>query len=546
MRQNQPVTQRSVDVPESVTLLSTTDLDSHIRYANAAFTRISGFSRQELLGQPHNLVRHPDMPAVAFEDMWRTIQAGDPWTALVKNRRRDGDHYWVRANAAPIERGGTRTGYISVRTRPSDEEIAAAERLYSEINAGTAGDIAFRKGIVVRRGWRRPISWMRTMSVRTRLVLALALASLPTLLVLSGLIPVAPSTALLVAAQFAGLATAAFMLEAQIAAPLREVLDLAKSVASGQPRRPANLGRVDEIGLIQRAINQSGLNLRALVDDVAQQSSVVATASAEIAAGNSDLASRTETSAANIEETSAAMEKLSESVQQNAAAATRASKLAGTASTVATQSGQEVALMVKTMGEIQESSRRIADIIGVIDGIAFQTNLLALNAAVEAARAGEHGRGFAVVASEVRELSQRCKQAASEIRTLISNSVERVGSGTQVAGRVGMVMQEVVTQVANMHTLIEEISAATHDQSTGISHVRDAITDLDTATQQNAALVEEISAAAESLREQAAQLADSVAVFSANDRADAARGHEGPRPKMAQDSADSAAIRIAA
>ncbi len=515
MRINEPVTGREYDYPADATLMSTTDTQSHITYANAAFVAVSGYEREQLLGQPHNLVRHPDMPRQAFADMWTTLRVGDSWTALVKNRRRNGDHYWVRANATPVRRGGQLVGYMSVRTRPTSDEVAGAEALYRDFREGRARGRAFRKGLVVRTGLWAWTSALQLMPVHGRIRLALAVLAgggIATLL--------APVPAWAAATAWgAGAPAACLWLERQIAAPLRTVLTQARAVAAGNPERHAALDRVDEIGMIQRAINQAGLNLRALVADVAEQAIGVRNAAGEIAAGNNDLSARTEQTASSLQQTAASMEQLTGTVKNSADAAAQANTLASSATEAAVKGGQVVDQVVRTMNEISESSRKIADIIGAIDGIAFQTNILALNAAVEAARAGSQGRGFAVVAGEVRTLAQRSAEAARQIKGLIGDSVERVAAGTQLVSGAGRSMQDIVSQVQLVDQLIAEISRATVEQATGVGQVNVAVAHLDQATQQNAAMVEQSAAAAASLRQQSARLAEALAVFEVREAA---------------------------
>ncbi len=253
--------------------------------------------------------------------------------------------------------------------------------------------------------------------------------------------------------------------------------------------------------------------LAAIVTEVRSGTDTIATASGQISAGNADLSSRTEEQAGSLEETASSMEELTSTVRQNADNAQQASAMAASASSVAAKGGQVVAQVVDTMGAINESARKIVDIISVIDGIAFQTNILALNAAVEAARAGEQGRGFAVVAGEVRNLAHRAGAAAKEIKTLIDDSVEKVGLGSQLVGQAGATMEEIVGSVQRVTDIMSEISAASREQSSGIDQVNQAITQMDQVTQQNAALVEEASAASESMQEQAARLAELVGTF---------------------------------
>jgi methyl-accepting chemotaxis protein-1 (serine sensor receptor) len=279
------------------------------------------------------------------------------------------------------------------------------------------------------------------------------------------------------------------------------------------------------------AVQRMQLSLVQVVSSVRQDSELVSTAAAEISSGNNDLSNRTEQQASALEETASSMEELTSTVKQNAENARQANVLAITASDVATRGGAVVSQVVGTMESISEASRQIVDIIGVIDGIAFQTNILALNAAVEAARAGEQGRGFAVVASEVRSLAHRSATAAKEIKVLIDNSVERVGLGTKFANEAGATMSEVVSSVTRVTDVIAEIVSASQEQSTGIEQINHAVSAMDNVTQQNASLVEEAAAAAESLRVQADNLVLTVSVFQIP--ADGARPTARPTPSHA-------------
>jgi len=292
---------------------------------------------------------------------------------------------------------------------------------------------------------------------------------------------------------------------------------LARGVADGDLTTPVTVAAGDSTSLMA-SLKHMQDSLAEVVDNVRQGSHGVATASAEIAQGNNDLSARTEQQASALEQTAASMEELSSTVKQNADNARQGNQLALSASAVAVKGGEVVSQVVETMKGINESSRKIADIIQVIDGIAFQTNILALNAAVEAARAGEQGRGFAVVASEVRSLAGRSADAAKEIKTLISTSVERVEQGTALVDQAGATMTEVVSSIRRVTDIMGEISAASSEQSAGVAQVGEAVTQMDQATQQNAALVEQSAAAAESLKGQAGQLVQAVAVFKLADR----------------------------
>jgi methyl-accepting chemotaxis protein-1 (serine sensor receptor) len=294
---------------------------------------------------------------------------------------------------------------------------------------------------------------------------------------------------------------------------LHSAVDTANAVAQGDLTRSIASSGKDEIADLLQALARMQEGLRQVVHTVRQGAEGVSTASSQIAEGNQDLSSRTEAQASALEETAASMEELSSTVKQNADNARQANQLAQSASTVAVQGGDVVAQVVDTMKGINNSSRKIADIISVIDGIAFQTNILALNAAVEAARAGEQGRGFAVVAGEVRNLAQRSAAAAKEIKDLITDSVGRVEQGSALVDRAGSTMQEVVGSIRRVTDIMGEISAASSEQSAGVGQIGEAVQQMDQATQQNAALVEEMAAAAAGLRNQAQELVQSVAAF---------------------------------
>ena len=298
-----------------------------------------------------------------------------------------------------------------------------------------------------------------------------------------------------------------------ISAPLQQAIAIARRVADGDLGSRIEVHHGNELGDLLRSLKHMNENLVAIVGSVRDSSDSIAIGAGQIATGNADLSQRTEQQAGSLQQTASSMEQMTATVRANADAALAAEKLARSASEVAARGGATVGTVVSTMDEINASSKKIADIIGVIDGIAFQTNILALNAAVEAARAGEHGRGFAVVAGEVRSLAQRSAQAAREIKTLIATSVERVEAGSRQVGEAGRTMEDIVGQVRRVSDLIAEISAATTEQSGGLGQVGDAVSQLDRVTQQNAALVEQSAAAAESLKQQAARLVGAVSAF---------------------------------
>jgi aerotaxis receptor len=510
MRTNLPVTQREYLFPADQTLVSVTDLKGRIAYCNPAFIEVSGYTRDELLGQPHNLVRHPDMPAEAFRDMWATIEAGLPWTGLVKNRRKNGDHYWVRANATPMMDGDRITGFLSVRSLPGREEVEAVERLYATMrDEAAAGRLVhvLDRGAVLRRDLVGRIGRLLHPGPQARLF---------------GLTAIGTAVATL-AVQFGGPAgwaavpvvagATAWLLGRLIYAPLKGVLASAQRLGSGDLATPVPVGAKGLAGELQQALMQLSVNLRTVVSDTRAQIDNLRNASNEIAAGNQDLSERTESQASSLEQTAASMEEINTTVRQSADSAVSGVDLAAHTATATGRSDEAVEAVAKTMEGIAASSRQIEDIIRTVEGVAFQTNILALNAAVEAARAGEAGRGFAVVASEVRALAQRSSTAAREIATLIRQSSERVAEGGERAGQARERMRDVRRQVTEVHATLEGISQAAREQQAGISQVNEAVAHMDSITQQNAAMVEELAAAAKSLDTQVEEVDRSMRLF---------------------------------
>jgi methyl-accepting chemotaxis protein len=322
--------------------------------------------------------------------------------------------------------------------------------------------------------------------------------------------------------------TLALLITRSITQPINDAVNVAQTVAAGDLTHSIEVRGRDEVSQLLVSLQTMTASLSSIVGEVRAGTETISTASRQIATGNQDLSSRTEEQASSLEETASSMEELTSTVKQSADNARQANVLANSASEVAVRGGQVVSQVVETMGSINESSRRIVDIIGVIDGIAFQTNILALNAAVEAARAGEQGRGFAVVASEVRTLAQRSAAAAKEIKALIDDSVGKVDAGAKLVDQAGTTMDEIVDSVKRVTDIMAEIALASQEQNAGIEQINQAITQMDQVTQQNAALVEEAAAAAESMQEQAVHLAHAVDVF----KMPASLAAAAPRPKL--------------
>lgn len=530
MRKNYPVNNTEIKVQPDQYLISKTDLKGRIIYANPAFIEISGFNQDELIGKAHNIVRHPDMPPEAFADLWQTLQDGKPWLGLVKNRRKDGGFYWVQALVSPIMENDHITGYSSVRVRPTEQQVQAASTAYDKLNQNALHGYTLRQGQLVRTGWRKHLEqlsapFQSTLAAATFRLVLLSLLSLALCVYLAFIDN--DLVARLGAAWLMGLigllgvtiCVLGWRLAKQATSPLIKASLVAQQIAAGNLMVDTDSLENQHSGHSQKlffilSIMRKGLN--AIAGDTHQGIQASLHVAHHLHQNNELLATRTQDQAVFLEQTAASMEELTTTVQQNADNAQEASRLAERSMHTAQQGGQVVNELVTTMQDIHHRSKQIADIINVIDGIAFQTNILALNAAVESARAGEAGRGFAVVAGEVRSLAQRSAQAANEIKALIDASVERVAAGAHQAEQAGLTMHDVVTAVDQVNQIIHDIASASTEQATGLQQIHRAMEQMDGVTQQNNQLVGELGRTVDQLSAHAHGLDQAIRVLNTN------------------------------
>lgn len=522
MRKNLPVYNVETRVRADQFLISKTDKKGIITYANPAFIEISGYTAEELIGKPHNLIRHPDMPPAAFKDLWDTLHAGKPWMGLVKNRRKDGGFYWVLANVTPIMENGEVTGYASVRIKPSRAQIARAQSLYRRMNEGQLRGYVLREGELIPTGWRRLLSaakapfapGLRTGMLRMT-VLATMATAVATWFAANGGIPDSLRIPVLAGLGLAVLGSFAYgwVISHRVIEPLEAVSGIARQIAAGNLQLRINTEQPGETGKLYFYIEMMRRSLIGIANDV--QSSVIATTrtAESLSADNRNLAARTHDQSQALQRTAASMEQLTATVRQNADNALKANQLSEDSMRIARQGGQVVDAVMQSMTRIRESSQKIGDIVTLIESIAFQTNILALNAAVEAARAGEAGRGFAVVASEVRNLAQKSAAAAKEIKTLIHESVARMQDGAHEAERAGHTMREIVEAVTRVTDLMNEISVASAQQSGGLEQINQTILQLDGTTQQNSLFVQGLGNSVDSLLTDAETLRRAIEVL---------------------------------
>ncbi len=581
MRKNLPVTQSEYMLRDGMTIVSRTDLKGRIEYINPDFLEASGFTEEELIGQAHNIVRHPDMPEEAFADLWETLKSGRPWTGMVKNRRKNGDHYWVVANATPILQGGQAVGYMSVRTRPTREQVAAAESAYRLFTEGRAAGLAIREGHVVRTGGLSLLSAPRRLWSQAGLGTKFALLGVAA----TGAVALGAAAAWLrspaLAAGSAAVLLGALALGAgavsRITGNLRRIGSLLDGFSQGQFDGVIDGRGRDEVSLALLALKRvqtrlgfeitdaerrskelaerhqaeteiaaevnrtvSGANegdlshripmggktgffaqlcggVNQLLDTVSVTIREVRSSAAQLSAASEQVSQTSQSLSHSASQQAASVEQTTASLQQMNASVKGNAESATVTDGIATQAARQAQDGGQAVTQTVQAMKSIATKIGIIDDIAYQTNLLALNAAIEAARAGEHGKGFAVVAAEVRKLAERSQVAAQEIGGL-------AGSSVQLAEKAGGLLAQMVPSIHKTSELVQEIAAGSNQQSDGVAQITGAMNHLSSATQQTASASEELSATAEELSAQAAQLQDLMARFRLQEDAAARHG----------------------
>lgn len=521
MKVNLPVTQVEYVLPDGEILVSTTDLTGRITHCNQCFVQASGFDYDELLGQPHDIVRHPDVPPEAFKDLWTTIGRGRPWSGIVKNRRKNGDHYWVSANVSPVMEQGKPIAYMSVRLKPTVEQIQAAEAVYRLIEQHRhSGHPTF----TLHAGKSRPIGWRDAFGKLNRLTLMHRAAMGLSALMLLTLSPAwlwgnsDPATIRWLQLVIGFVSATLFLrwFSNSVTAPLSVAEGMADELAGCNLNGTTDYDTTKPLGSLMRRLWFIKLNMRAIVADVRAEVTGLTVEAQSIVQGSMDLSGRTDAQALEVEKTSASVEEISAAICQTAETAQSLASLSSQASMVASDGALSIDQVAESMHRIEESSKRIADIIDVIEKLAFQTNLLALNAAVEAAHAGDEGRGFAVVAAEVRALAHRSSSAAHQIRDLIQTSSQQVTIGANTVDCAGSTIRNTVEQIHLVTERLGEITLATREESLGVSQISDAMQLLDEVTRQNAELVQQSTMACEALAVRADTLQRAVKIFSMN------------------------------
>ncbi len=473
MNSNMPLTGKEVKIKDGTIVVSKTDLKGNITYVNDEFVRLSGFSREALIGKNHNFNRHPDVPKKVFEELWKTIQSGRPWTHIVKSRTKNGDHLWFRANITPITRNGKIVEYMSVRTKPSEQEIREAQQYFADTNSG--------ESVTKETGYRRFIQPLRHLKVKHRIYLAAGMIGFLQLgvavLVILGITPAFIVTVL------AMMTLVMFYLGRAIAREISTLLECSisklKQMTEGHYFNWIDTDREDEFGDLQRAIKSTQIKLGFDMTD-AQDTVRLAM---KINKNLTSIASHLQNSADRMQTSTSDFEKITELVTENAESVFNASQLTDQTTSRAVSGGESLGKAIDAIQEVEQMNRQISENVLVIDEIAFKTNLLALNAAVEAAHAGEEGRGFAVVADEVRHLALSSASAAREIKVLTQNSVQKANDGFNMVKESGESIDKIIAAVKEVNQIIGEITKAGGLQKDSVERVFSTFVETNNAIQ---------------------------------------------------------------
>lgn len=526
MRKNLPINSRETVVPHDQYLISKTDRQGKIHYINPIFEAISGFTRHELIGADHNIVRHPHMPPSVFKDMWQTLQSMKAWEGVVKNRRKDGGFYWVYARVIPIIENDVHTGYASVRVRATPEQIASAEAQYQRFAQAPSTDLKAHAGksmsarIKTGFGLIGALFFSSNYSAHfTRLALLSVLMLMTTMWAVLNPEEILHISPTLTAGALGFLMLVILSYGASVAKRLLKSIHsgthIAQQIATGNLQLHIAYGKRTprESQQLYFYLDLMRRSLRGIAIDAQHGVEASMAVAHTLQENNQQLYARTAEQFQALENTATSMEQLSHIVSDNADNARLATELTQSSMIAAKKGGDDVHAVVQSMQDIHQSSRQIADITTLIEDIAFQTNILALNASVESARAGEAGRGFAVVAAEVRNLALRSSSAAGEIKELLQTAVNRISTGVGQAEQAGQTMQNIVTAVERVTHTIADIANSSTEQTQGLAQIQSAVQQLEHLSRLNSDLVEGLGATVTSLNAEAVELDNAIGIL---------------------------------